>query len=225
LKYREECRSRSHKNGNASSPIIDPEEYVFQMYSNNGDPKHITHEMQTCFSNHLKSLGLHHVVRRKVNNSNGNNNNGNNEKGTGGRYDKSNYARSNITLHNFRKLYKTLISLHAKEADLSEYLLGHRSTLNQTYFKISPSDVAKVYLERCQKYLTFNDVAGLETDLLSVSKQNETLNQKLIDERESKDKELSELKKKMAEYEQWFDSLGEIQEQINHIKSQINEKL
>src|SRR5438093_117585 len=110
-------------------------------------------------------------------NNRSNDNDNDNDNKINGRYDKSNYARSNITLHSFRKLYKTILSLQG-HGDLSEYLLGHTSTLNQTYFKISPNDVAKVYLERCEKYLTFNDVAGLETDLAQVSKQNETLNQK-----------------------------------------------
>ena len=84
--------------------------------------------------------------------------------------------------------------------------------------------MAKVYLERCEKYLTFNDVVGLETNLLQVSKQNETLAQKLIEERESKDRELSELKKLMAEYEQRFASFKDINNQINELRNQINSK-
>jgi predicted ribosome quality control (RQC) complex YloA/Tae2 family protein len=53
-----------------------------------------------------------------------------------------------------------------------------------------------------------------------VSKQNETLAQKLIEERESKDRELSELKR-MEEYEQRSTSLQDIVDEINQLKSQI----
>jgi len=236
LLYRQTCRNRSNDKGVATTSTIttgttptsssisksvvdiDPNEFVFQVYNKKGDPKYIEHKMQTSFTNHLKSLGLYvarefnSVVGNGINN---NNNNNNNNKNNGIKSkSKNKYDRSNITLHSFRKLYKTIISLQAKEADLSEYLLGHRSTLNQTYFKISPSDVAKVYLERCEKYLTFNDVAGLETDLLSVSKQNETLAQKLIEEREAKDRELIELKKLLSAYESkvdsWVNRIGDI---------------
>jgi uncharacterized protein YydD (DUF2326 family) len=71
------------------------------------------------------------------------------------------------------------------------------------------------------KKLTFNDVEKLETDLLAVSKQKDILNQKLMEEREAKDRELSELKKRMSEYEQSFASVKNMQDQINQLRSQI----
>jgi hypothetical protein len=120
-----------------------------------------------------------------------------------------------MTLHSFRKLFKLQVSLAAKESDLSEYLLGHRRTLNQTYFKVSPADVSKVYLNKIMEHLTFCDIASAE-------KAKEELNQKLIEERDANDRELRELKRRLSAYENKLASvvnrIGDILGQADPLK-------
>jgi integrase len=219
LLYRQTCRNRNKRNHRSnkgattsistSKSIVDPNEFVFQVYRREGDPKYIEHKMQTSFTNHLKSLGLY--VAREVN-SNNINGNGNNNKA---KNKNKKYERASITLHSFRKLFKVQVSLSAKESDLSEYLLGHRSTLNQTYFKVSPADVSKVYLDKIMEHLTFCDIASAE-------RAKEELNQKLIEERAAKDRELGELKKRLSAYEGKLDSvvnrIGDILGQADPLK-------
>jgi hypothetical protein len=148
-----------------------------------------------------------HIQLINNNNNNGvtnNSNNNNNSKTKNKGKSKDNYIRHTITLHSFRRFFKTQVSFEAKEADLSEFLLGHISTLNQRYFKLTPADVAKTYLNSVMEHLTFCDMA-------SVEKAKEELTQQLIEEREVKDRELLELKKRMNEYEQSFARFRDIQ--------------
>jgi integrase len=66
LFYRQICRNRNKRNRNnngtitsTSKSVVDPNEFVFQVYKKKGDPKYIEHKMQTSFTSHLKSLGLY----------------------------------------------------------------------------------------------------------------------------------------------------------------------
>jgi hypothetical protein len=51
---------------------------------------------------------------------------------------------------------------------------------------------------------------------LNIRKQKDTLTQKLIEEREDKDHEISELKKGMADYERHLASVKDMQDQVNN---------
>jgi hypothetical protein len=51
---------------------------------------------------------------------------------------------------------------------------------------------------------------------LNIRKQKDTLTQKLIEEREDKGHEISELKKGMADYERHLASVKDMQDQVNN---------
>jgi hypothetical protein len=145
----------------------------------------------------MKTIGLRIAKDNNViNNGNSHDNNNKDKEREGG---ENNYKRYTITMHSFRRFFKTQVSFEAKEPDLSEFLLGHKS-LSQTYFKLSPANVAKTYLNSVMEHLTFCDMA-------SVEKAKEELTQQLIEEREAKDRELRELKKRLSAYESKLDSV------------------
>ena len=76
------------------------------------------------------------------------------------------------------KLASDLELREAKEPDLSECLLGHKN-VSQTYFRVTPANAAKTYLEKCMELLTF-------CDMTSVEHSKQELNQKLIKGREAR---------------------------------------
>ena len=101
-----------------------------------------------------------------------------------------------------------------KNQILSEFLLGHKS-LSQTYFRVSPANIAKTYIERCMEHLTFCDIS-------SVERAKEELNQKLIEERVAKDRELGELKKRMMMYEEREKKREEFEERFSVLQQEID---
>jgi integrase len=204
-------KQRSRNISKHMSKNIDPNELVFQVYSNERNPKYIVHKIQVDFIGHLKRLGLYNVREGSNNNSKNDGNDGNDNDANNNKK----YARSTITLHSFRKLWKVQSSLAAGQSDIAEYIMGHIGSMAMTYFKISPTDVAKIYLNKIMEHVTFCDIA-------SVEKAKEELNQKLIEERDVKDRELGELKKRLSAYENKLDSvvnrIGDILGQADTLK-------
>ena len=231
--FKERCLNNNNKKKNDESSrtlllprryIIESDGLVFETRGKNGyghghsSPKGVAYAMHKYFASHLESIGLH-VVKEKTSNPNNNNNNNHDDNDDENKKKKS-YERHTITLHSFRRFFKSAVSLEAKEPDLSEFLLGHKS-LSQTYFRVSPANIAKTYLERCMEHLTFCDIASAE-------KAKQDLTQKLMEEREIKNKELSELKKRMAEYEEaekerqkFYEKIDKQQQEIDKIRKQI----
>jgi hypothetical protein len=125
---------------------------------------YVTHQMQMSFITLLKELGLA-KLKENVDSKNGSNNNSNN---------KSDYTRHTITLHTFRKAYKTAISLSGR-SDLAEYMIGHRS-LSQTYFRIPPKQIAKIYQEKLMPLLTFCDSPSLMKKVETLEEKTEIIN-------------------------------------------------
>jgi integrase len=167
---------------------IDPDGLVFKTHMNLRkleavSPKHITNKMQMGLSSLLKSLKLDEVKPTK-----------------------EDYKRHKITLHSFRRFFKTQVSLEAGQPDLAEYLICHRS-LSQTYFKVTPSKVANIYLEKCMEHLTFCDTASLEKS------RNE-----IVSKLAEKDLVIASTKQQMDMMKQ---QLKQQSEQMNQIMSMI----
>lgn len=114
-------------------------------------------------------------------------------------YDKS--SRHTITPHAFRKFFKTQVSLEAKEPDLAEYLIGHRS-LSQTYFRVSPKQIQQIYLEKLMPLLTFCDAAALENKILTLTEKTEIIT--------DLQRQLNEQKEKLLSYEQGQEHVNEL---------------
>lgn len=170
---------------------IDPDGLVFKTHTNLRKleavyPKHITHKMQMGLSSLLKSLKLDEVKKPT----------------------KEDYKRHKITLHSFRRFFKTQVSLEAGQPDLAEYLTGHRS-LSQTYFKVTPAKVANIYLEKCMEHLTFCDTASLEKS------RNE-----IVSKLAEKDLVIANTKQQMdmmkQQMEQQSEQMSQIMDMIQH---------
>jgi integrase len=215
--FKERCLNNNKKKNDESRALLLPRRYiiesdglVFETRGKNGyghghsSPKGVAYAMHKYFASHLESIGLH-VVKEKTSNPNNNDDDENKKKS---------YERHTITLHSFRRFFKSAVSLEAKEPDLSEFLLGHKS-LSQTYFRVSPANIAKTYLERCMEHLTFCDIA-------SVERAKEELNQKLIEERAAKNRELGELKKRMMMYEEREKKREEFEERFSVLQQEID---
>jgi integrase len=89
--------------------------------------------------------------------------------------------RRQITFHSFRRLVKTTIA-DAVGSDYSEWYLGHNKS---TYYVSKPEVRAKIYKDKCMKYLTFLDystleVAGknMEAKIYELEKEKQIMGQK-----------------------------------------------
>lgn len=142
-------------------------------------PEHIVHRVQISFVELLESLGI--GVKKQ-------------------QYDKS--SRHTITPHSFRKFFKTQVSLEAKEPDLAEMLIGHKS-LSQTYFRVSAKEVAKIYYKKLMPYLTFCDVASLEESRNDIAQ-----------ELAKKDLVIASTQRQMEQMKQQMDLMNKTQEEL-----------
>jgi integrase len=138
----------------------------------------ITHRIQMSFVELLESLNIGTKKQQQ---------------------DKS--SRHTITTHSFRKFFKTQVSLEAKEPDLAEYLIGHRS-LSQTYFRVSPKQIQQIYLEKLMPLLTFCDAAALENKILTLTEKTEIIT--------DLQRQLNEQKEKLLSYEQGQEHVNEL---------------
>src|SRR6476646_9212682 len=139
-----------------------PQSLVFQSYLYPGqnkineiNPTYIKTNIGQAFTKLLASINLKTPKNESssTNNDNGNNNNNNNGI--------IKHTRYKITLHSLRAFFKTQCSLVAKEFELSEYLLGHNSTIAQRYFRASPEAVAETYKEKVMETVTFFDFESI----------------------------------------------------------------
>lgn len=134
-------------------------------------------------------------------------------------YDKS--SRHTITSHAFRKFFKTQVSLEAKEPDIAEYLIGHRS-LSQTYFRVSPKQIQQIYLDKLMPLLTFCDSASLEERVTTLTQKTEMITdlQKQISDMEIKHQGVLKRLKSFEEGREDVDDLVTSYFQEKLIKSQ-----
>jgi integrase len=145
-------------------------------------PEYITHQIELSFVALLKELGLDKIKDRNKNHN-------------------SNYSRHTITLHAFRKAYKSAISMTGFN-DLAEYMIGHRS-LSQTYFRVPPKEIAKIYREKLMPILTFCDTPALENKVRSLEEKTEIINEirmQVISQAEKIEKLESEKDQTFADY-------------------------
>lgn len=68
--------------------------------------------------------------------------------------------RRKFTMHSFRRYVKTTIS-NAGYYDFSEMILGHRSGVNITYFRMAEKDRDEVW-RKVEPFLTYLDPSALE---------------------------------------------------------------
>lgn len=166
----EELKQWHYYKSKENTEKIDPNSLVFQTHRtareqkiNGNSPRHIAHRMTISFASLLKSLGMD--AMKDLNNDIDNNVDSDNlDESSSHVNNKHNgrkkYNRLKITMHSLRRHYKTIISMKINP-DLAENLIGHRS-LSQTYFRADPSDIAKLYYEKCMPLLTFCDMASVE---------------------------------------------------------------
>ena len=86
------------------------------------------------------------------------------------------HTRYKITLHSLRAFFKTQCSLVAKEFELSEYLLGHNSTVAQRYFRASPEAVAETYRNKIMETVTFFDFESIDKKIRTLEAKTEVIN-------------------------------------------------
>ena len=72
---------------------------------------------------------------------------------------KGSRRRRKITLHSFRRFFKSVISDQAN-TDYSEWFLGHNKS---PYYTRKEPPRREIYASKCMKYLTFLDYSTLET--------------------------------------------------------------
>jgi hypothetical protein len=76
------------------------------------------------------------------------------------------HRRRKITLHNFRRFVKAVISDQTNH-DYSEWFLGHNKS---PYYTKKELERREIYAIKCMKYLTFLDYTTLEANLLEKDK-------------------------------------------------------
>lgn len=120
------------------------------------------------------------------------------------------YKRHVITFHSFRRFVKTTIA-NQYNSDYSEWFLGHS---NSPYYTNKPDELEKNYKDKCMKYLTFLDYPMLE----ATTKDIESRLEAVIGQ---KDKEISELKRKIQDMSIRTDKLDLLQEQIDALNKKL----
>jgi integrase len=168
---------RKWKEIKSNQQSIELEDFVFQIKKENEpiDPTSITFKMSRQFAALLQTMKL---------------------------TAKKNKFQHSISLHSFRKYFKTTISFDAKEPDLAELLIGHKS-LSQTYFRMSPKAIATTYYEKLMPFLTFCDVASLEESRNDIAQ-----------ELAKKDLVIASTQRQMEQMKQQMDLMNRTQEEL-----------
>ena len=84
-------------------------------------------------------------------------------------------------------------------ADLAEYLIGHRS-LSQTYFRVPPREIARIYREKLMPLLTFCDTPSLMKKVETLEEKTEIINDLQMQMR----KQAEQIEKLQVEKDQTF---------------------
>ena len=102
--------------------------------------------------------------------------------------------RRKITMNSFRRFVKTTVADQVN-SDFNEWLIGH---LESSYYTKKPEEKWQLYEDKCMKYLTFLDYTVLEA-------KGKSTDAKLAE----KDKEMEELKSKMAQMNEMITDMRE----------------
>jgi integrase len=214
-----------------STALESPQSLVFQSYvcpnrneNNEINRDYIKMNIAHAFTKLLASINLKTPKKESAdinNNNNGENNNGNNGI--------IKHTRYKITLHSLRAFFKTQCSLVAKEFELSEFLLGHNSTIAQRYFRASPEAVAETYRNKIMETVTFFDFASVDRKIKSLEADRDEIHQL----RQQMQKQAAQIEQLQAEKEQDYvahsvddyssEQYIEKQEKIiEHLKTQMH---
>ena len=201
-----------------------PQSLVFQSYLYPGqnkineiNPTYIKTNIGQAFTKLLASINLKTPKNESSNNDNGNNNNG------------IKHTRYKITLHSLRAFFKTQWSLVAKEFELSEYLLGHNSTIAQRYFRASPEAVAETYREKVMETVTFFDFESIDRKIKTLEAKTEVINdlQMQINKQADLIHDLTEgqtFANNMSEFYGQEQMIQRLQSQLDEFKRRLDEK-
>ena len=139
------------------------------------------------------------------------------------------HTRYKITLHSLRAFFKTQCSLVAKEFELSEYLLGHNSTIAQRYFRASPEAVAETYKEKVMETVTFFDFESIDRKIKTLEAKTEVINdlQMQINKQADLIHDLTEgqtFANNMSEIYGQEQMIQRLQSQLDEFKRRLDEK-
>lgn len=161
-----------------------PQGLVFQSYTcpgrnenNEINCDYIKTNIERTFMKLLASIGLKTPKKESSFDYNNNNSDNNGENNNNNNNSIIKHTRYKITLHSLRAFFKTQCSLVAKEYELSEYLLGHNSSIAQRYFRASPEAVAETYKEKVMETVTFFDFEQIDRKIRTLEAKTDEIHE------------------------------------------------